>query len=289
MRPVHSLRRSVLCSSFLVAAGLIVVLPAAAQAPRPGQLPPAPPPGMQQRPGPGGPQQPQQAPIKAYKPVAVSAPTPSNDPGFAGFRKQLADVANRKDRAALARLVVAQGFFWDGENGDKADKKKPGLANLEQAVGAFSGREAQGWDVLASAAADPTIEPLPEHNGVMCGPAGPVIDSQAFEALTKATGTDPGDWAFPIAPNVEVRRGAQPNAPVTDRLGMTLVRVLPDQQPPANAPPNMQPPIVAHVVLPSGQTGYVAMQSISPIGFDQICYVKDASGSWKITGYESAD
>ena len=68
---------------------------------------------------------------------------------------------------------------------------------------------------------------------------------------------------------------------------MALVRVLPEQMPPPNAP-NAQPPMFAHVVLPSGRTGYVAMEQISPIGFDQICYLKDASG-WKITGYESAD
>ncbi len=36
------------------------------------------------------------------------------------------EIAGKKDRAALAKLVVAQGFFWDGEKGDQADKKKSG-------------------------------------------------------------------------------------------------------------------------------------------------------------------
>jgi len=290
MRPVYSV-------SLLAAAALIAVLPAAAQSqlPRPGQLPPpGPPPAAQQRPAPGGPgapaappPAPAQAPIKAYKPVVVAMPAPSNDPSYETFRKQLADVANRKDRAGLARLTVAQGFFWDTANGDKADKRKPAIANLEQALGGFSGPNAQGWEALASAATDPTLEPLPDHKGVMCGPAGPNIDDQAFEALTKETGTDAGDWAFPVAPNVEVRSAGQPNAPVVDKLGMSLVRVLPEQMPPPNAP-NAQPPMFAHVVLPSGRTGYIAMEQISPIGFDQICYIKDATG-WKIIGYESAD
>jgi len=230
----------------------------------------------------------QMAPIKPYKPLAVTMPTPSTDPTFSAFRKQLADIAQRKDRAGLARLVVTQGFFLEGENGNKADSKKPGIANLEQALGGFSGRDAQGWEALAAAAEDPTLEPLPEHNGVMCGPAGPVFDDQALEALTKATGTDAGDWAVPTAPNVEVRSAAQPNAPVIDKLGMNLVRVLPDQPPPGNAGPNMQPPMFARVVLPSGRTGYVSLESLSPISMDQICYIKDANG-WKITGYESAD
>ncbi|HUI94296.1 MAG TPA: hypothetical protein VLX44_00960 [Xanthobacteraceae bacterium] len=280
MRPAYS-------ASLLVAAALISLLPAAAQMPRPGQLPP-PGPAAQPRPAPGGPPPVQgQAPVKPYKPLAVAMPAPSNDPSFDAFRKQLADVANRKDRAGLARLIVSQGFFWDAANGDKADKRKPAVANLEQALGGFAGPGAQGWEALASAASDPTLEPLPDHKGVMCGPAGPNIDDQAFEALTKETGTDAGDWAFPVAPQVDVRGAAQPNAPVIEKLGMTLVRVLPDQMPPPNAP-NAQPPMFAHVVLPSGRTGYVAMEQISPIGFDQICYLKDASG-WKITGYESTD
>ena len=35
---------------------------------------------------------------------------------------------------------------------------------------------------------------------------------------------------------------------------------------------------------PAGKTGYVSVDSIAPIGNDQICYVKDGSG-WKIGGY----
>jgi hypothetical protein len=277
MRALHSLR-----SSLVLTAALIGIIPAAAQSPpRPGQPPPPGPPQAAPQQRPGGPQAPAVA-IKSYKPVAVALPTPANDPSFEAFRKQLGDIANRKDRAGLAKLVVAQGFFWDGQNGDKADKKKPGVATLEQALGGFTGPEAQGWEALASAANDPTLESLPDHNGVMCGPAGPNIDDKAFEALTKETGTDPGDWAFPVAPNLEVRGGPQPNAPVVEKLGMYLIRVIPDQ-PQGNAPPAF-----VRIVTPSGKTGFVAIDGISPIGFDQLCYLKDASG-WKITGYEAAD
>jgi hypothetical protein len=274
MRLVHS-------AALLMAAALITTLPAAAQQ-RPAPSSPGGPTG------PGGPPPAQaQAPIKPYKVVAVSPPAASNDPSYDAFRKHLADVANRKDRAGLAKLVVAQGFFWDAADGDKADKKKPAVTNLEQALGGFSGADALGWETLAAAASDPTLEPLPDHKGIMCGPAGPVIDGAAFEALTKDTDTDAGDWGFPTAPNVEVRAAGQPNAQVIDKLGMNLVRVLPEQ-PPTTAPLNMEPPTFVRVVLPSGRTGYVAVENISPIGFDQICYLKDATG-WKITGYESAD
>jgi hypothetical protein len=267
MPSLHSRR------SALVLAVALSAIPAVAQQPRPNQLPP-----------PGPAQAQPQAPIKPYQALAIKMPTPSSDASFTAFRKQLADIARRKDRNALAKVVVAQGFFWESESGDKADKQKNAVANLEQAIGGFSGPDAQGWDVLAQAAEDPTIEPLPDHAGVMCGPAGPEIDGKAFEALVKATGTEPGDWAFPIGPNLEVRNAAQPNAPVIEKLGLHLLRVL-AEEPPANA---QAAPTFIRIVTPSGNAGYVALERISPIGFDQLCYRKDASG-WKIAGFAAAE
>lgn len=271
MHSIHSVCHALLRSSVVVAAALIVALPAAAQQGQAQAQPPA------------------QAPIKPYKTLAVTMPQPVNDPSFEAFRKQLAAAAAKKDRNALAKLVVAQGFFLDTEGGDKADKKKPGIANLEQAIGGLSGPDAQGWEGLAQAAEDATLEPLDGHAGVMCGPAGPTFDEKAFEALTKATATDAGDWAFTTTPNLEARSAAQPNAPVVEKLPLMLLRVLIDQ-PPAGPQGNAPPPSVpmfAHVVLPSGKTAYVSMEAISPLGFDQICYAKDAGG-WKIAGFESA-
>ncbi len=286
MRPVYFLR-----SSLVLAATLITVVPAVAQSqlPRPGQLPPpGPPQAAPQRPqgAPPAGQAQAPAPIKPYKPLAITLPGPANDPSFEAFRKQLADIANRKDRAALARLVVTQGFFVEAANGDKVDKKKSAIDNLAAALGGLAGKDASGWEALSTAALDPTLEAHPDRKGVSCGPAGPNLDEKAFEALTKETGTDAGDWAFPVAPNLEVRSAAQPTAPVIDKLGMNLVRVLPDPPPQGNAQQNA--PTFARVVTPAGKTGFVAVDGISPIGFDQLCYVKDASG-WKITGYESTD
>jgi len=285
MRPVYP--------SLILLAALIASAPAVAQSqpPRPNQLPPpggAPMQPPQARP-PGPPPQVQQAPApaKPYKPLAFTMPAPVNDPSFEAFRKQLGDVANRKDRAALARLVVAQGFFWDSENGDKADKKKSGVDNLAAALGGFGGRDASGWEALAAAAQDPTLEPSEDHKGAMCGPAGPTIDEQSFEALAKETGTEAGDWAFPTTPTLEVRAGGQPNAPIVERLGMHLVRVLPDAAPQATQQQQQNAPQFVRVVTPSGKTGFVSEDTISPIGFDQICYVKDASG-WKIAGYSGS-
>ncbi len=227
---------------------------------------------------PGGFKPPPMAPIKPYKPVAVTPPADDNDASFIAFRKQLGDVAEHKDRAALARLVVAQGFFWMQDK-DLADKRKPGIDNLAKAVD-LDGKDGSGWDVLAGYANEPTAAPLPGHAGTICAPAGPNIDPKAFEALVEGTQIGPADWGYPTADGVEVRSAARPNAPVIDKLGMNLVRILPDSAPPDDT----DQPAFLHVATPSGKAGFVPAEAISGLGSDEMCYVKGASG-WKITGY----
>ncbi len=70
-----------------------------------------------------------------YNPVVVKPAQPVEDPTFEIFRKQLADIVKRKDRAALQKLVVSQGFFWEGETGDKALKRKSSFENFATAIG----------------------------------------------------------------------------------------------------------------------------------------------------------
>jgi hypothetical protein len=223
------------------------------------------------------------APAKPYAPIAVKLPGPLNDPSFEAFRKQLAEVAAKKDRAGLAKLVVAQGFFWDGEKGDQADKKKSGLENLILAV-VLGGKQPIGWDMLQGYAQDPTGGPYPGKQGVICAPADPELDEKQLEDVAKATGTDPGDFAFPLADGVEVRAAPRADAPVTEKLGMVMVRIFPD--PKQAAPAQNQIPMV-RVVTPSGKVGFISSDFLSPLGNDQLCYVKDATG-WKITGFVGA-
>jgi hypothetical protein len=226
-----------------------------------------------------GPQRPpQSAPPKPYKAVAVEPAQPFADPTFQAFRKELADAAKRKDRAALAHMVVAQGFFWETEDGDKAAKGKSGIENLASALGLKDG---SGWDTLEAAAQEPTLEEVPERKGLMCAPALPKFDEKAFEELTKDTRTEIDDWGFPSGPGVQVHANARPNSPVVDTLGMNLVRVVDTDEPGSN--PNA-PPQMLKVVTPSGKVGYVSPDSVMPVAFDQLCYVKEG-GAWKISGY----
>ena len=257
-----------ICAFLLSIGAALAIVPVLAQTPSP--------PPQQAAPAP--------APAKPYKPVAVALPRPMNEPGFDAFRKQLLETAQKKDRAGLDKLVVAQGFFWEAEDGDKADKKKTGSDNLASALG-LGGKDAPGWDLLTSYSSDPTAAPIPDRQGIVCAPADPAFDDKELEELAKATDTDPGEWGYPVAPGIDVRAGAQPNSPVTEKLGMHFVRVMPDTGPSAPNAQNQMP--MLRILLPSGKTGYVAGNAISPLGNDQLCYVKEADG-WKIAGFIGA-
>ena len=210
--------------------------------------------------------------------MSISAPAAVTDPSFEAFRKQIGAAAEKKDRKALAGLV-AQNFFWMGEKGDKADKKKPGLDNLAKAI-QLDGKEAPGWEMLGAASADPTGTPFPDRKDTICAPADPTFNPQELEALAKSTGTDEGDWAYPTQTGLEVHSGPQPNSPVVEKLGLHFVRVMQDQ--------NAQPGPMLKVVTPSGKTGFVPAEALSPLGSDQLCYSKEAGG-WKISGFVGGD
>ena len=249
--------------------------------PPPQRSQPLPPPQQQQQQQqqqrPGQPPQQQAVAPKPYKALAVSAAAPVNDPTFAAFRKQLADIAQKKDRKTLANLV-ANNFFWMGEKGDKAAKGRPGIENLAKAI-SLDAKDGSGWETLDGFATDDTASPFPERQNVICAPAEPQFNAQEFEQLTQATGTDDGDWAFPTQPGLEMRAAAQPNAPVVEKLGMHLVLVMEDDKAPAS-----QDQAMLRVVAPSGKVGFVPVDAVTPLVNDQLCYVKQA-GAWKIAGF----
>jgi hypothetical protein len=225
-------------------------------------------------------QTPTPAPPKPYKAIPITLPTPATDSSFDAFRKQLADIARQKDRAALAKVTVAEGFFWEGESGDRADPKKSGIDNLVAAT-SIDSKENFGWDTILAAAQEPTLEPYSDRKGVTCGPASPQFDEKALDEVTKATQTDMAEWGYPVKADVEVREAPQPSAAVIDKLGLILVRAMPEEATTGGTQPS--PPFM-RVVTPAGKVGYVPVETVAPLTSDQVCYLKDASG-WKITGY----
>jgi len=242
---------------FASLAGAAVVAQAPAQTPTPPPI---------QAPAPG-----------PYTPVPITLPPAVNDPSFDAFRQGLAEIAQKKDRAALARLVTAN-FFWIPEDTDLADKRKSGIDNLAKALG-LEGPDAIGWDALAAYAAEASAMADPQRKGVFCAPSEPVFDEKAADELANATHTDAADWVFPLRDGVEVRAEAKQEAPVVDKLGLYLVRALVDE-----SPANAVYASFVKVMLPSGKIGFVPVETVLPIGGEQLCYVKDASG-WKIAGF----
>jgi hypothetical protein len=264
MRNPHFTTNALTATAFVIL-GALAPLPALSQQPKSGPAP-----AQQQG------QEPQPAPPKAYKPVAVQLPKPLADPSYEAFRKQIVAIAQKKDRAALAQLVT-KNFFWMPEDKDAADKGKPGIDNLARAIGLDSG-EASGWEVLATFAAEPTADPNAEHPGVVCGPGQPSFDENAADELISTTQTDPSEWGYVTKDGVEVH--AEPNAtsPVIEKLGLQLVRAFPDDSP-ANA---VQADFI-RIVAPSGKLGYILVETLAALASDQICYGKEGA-AWKIAG-----
>ena len=214
-------------------------------------------------------------PAIPYKPVMITPPKPMTDESFEAMRKQLGEAAQRKDRAAMARLVVGHGFFWLRENRNAATKRKSGFDNLSAALG-LDNKEGAGWEILSGYAEDPTVSPSPAHNGALCAPAESAFDGRELDGLIKTTKTDVTEWGYPVSACIEVHAAAQASAPVIDKLGLHFVRIMPEA--------GSNPPSYLRIATPSGKIGYVSIDSIAPIGNDQLCYVMDG-GAWKIGGY----
>src|SRR6266478_3216154 len=156
------MRKSCFTSTALVAA--LVLVGALAPLPAPAQQPGA------------ADHHDQPAPPKPYKPVAIKLPQEMKDQSFQTFRKQLTTIAQKKDRAALAR-IIAQNFFWVPDDKDVADKRKSGIDNLSKAIG-LEGRDPAGWEILAGFAGETTADPSPDHKGAICAPGEPAFDEK---------------------------------------------------------------------------------------------------------------
>ena len=217
------------------------------------------------------------APPRPYRAVTVALPPALDDPAFVAFRRQLADTAERKDKAALTALIVPQGYFWVREPGTPDEPDRPAYDRLAAALGldGDAATVAGGWARLYGYAQDPAAAPQPGRGDTVCAPAEPLFNDPALAAAIKATATDPPDWGYLRKPDVPLTARPRPGAPARERLPQIFVRMLPDGGDSGKT---------LRIVAPSGKTGYVPADAVMPLGTDQICYAKTADG-WKIGGY----
>src|SRR5260370_24188721 len=106
--------------------------------------------------------------------------------------------------------------------------------------------------------------------GVVCSPAAPSFNEAEMEKLAQSTRTDPADWAYPTATGVEVRAKPEAAAAVVEKLGMVMVRILPEE--------NQANGDWLKLVAPYGKIGYAAGRVLAPLGYGQPCYQKDGGG-----------
>ena len=216
------------------------------------------------------------SPGKPYRAVPITQPAEIKDADLTVLRAKVAEAARNRDRAALAKVVVGKGFFWDRDGADAA-KGRPGMDVLSSALG-LSNKDGVGWDMLGGLADDPSAAPVQSRKGAICGPAEPRYDAKAFATLLNETQTDAAAWGYPYAAGVDVRAAPQGGAPVIDKLGLAFVRVLPE----GSVNPNYM-----RVLTPAGKVGFITIDALGPVGSDQLCYVKEG-GVWMVGGYLGA-
>jgi hypothetical protein len=220
-----------------------------------------------------------------YKAVPLTLPKPVEDAGFVALRRQLAGIAERRDRAALARLIVRQGFFWERESGDGADRSKSGIDNFAKAIGLDLPEDSDiGWDTIAIYANDPTAAEMDGRKGVLCGPADPEFNIADLQALLDSSRSDLGEWVYPVVDGLEVRAEPSDKAPVIEKIGLIFLRLLPGDAPgdPAN-PADEAGAGFTRLMSPSGKIGFAKADDVASLGVGQICYAK-RGGAWKIVG-----
>ena len=223
---------------------------------------------------------PKVAPPKPYKPVALKLPTPMNDASLRSVpqaaRRSRAEEGSRRARQA----VVAQGFFWEGENGDKADKKKSGADNLAAALG-LADKDSDGWDILMGYAADPTDDALPRETG---------RDLRAGRSRLRGKGSRRGrqgdaDRSRRLGlPGRGRRRG--PRHAAAEGAGVRKARPA-FRARDARPGPRRRRRTRRRCSRSSRRPARSVMspgEAVAPLGNDQLCYIKDGA-DWKITGF----
>lgn len=222
-----------------------------------------------------------QTPPKPYKAVPVTIPNAPRDTGLDALRKELGEIAKRKDRAALAGRV-AKDFFWERDFGGNFDPQKPALDNLTAALG-LDADDGSGWDALTGFASEPSAGPLPGRATAICAPASPEFDEAARNQLIDESQTDGVEWTYPRAAGLQVHAAPQANAAVIETVGLSFVHVLGFEGKQTDADPIRIS--WARIATPSGKTGFVAPNSLLSPYSDRLCFSKDAAGAWRIDGY----
>lgn len=228
-----------------------------------------------------------------YPEVKVEAPAPfQGDATFEAMQKALFEAIEKKNLAALSALVEP-GFQWlaAGDISFLFDPVRDGLHNFKVALGFRPhGKDADGptdggpqWDLLAFLANADSLAALPQSN-VICGPAAvTVIDEQAFDRALQAVDepTVPSEWVYVID---EVTLTASPTGGAEAGKAAKIAMPVVAMHPAAPAEPTH-----VELLLPTGKTGWVALDTVDFLNVARLCYEKNEKGEWKIVAFHQTD
>lgn len=216
------------------------------------------------------------SPARPYAPVEVMFPALQGDAAWDTFRGEVVKAAQGRVYVELARLVSAQGFFWGRDFANRFDPRRAGVDNLAAAL-QLERDGGAGWLALERLAGEARAALLESRPGVICAPAPQRYDVIALDQLVETTRTEPGDWQVTRVPDVAVRSAPRTEAATLDVLGLQFVRVLPGA---ASANSGW-----TEVVAPTGATGFVAPGTLRRVEESRLCYRRNLTGHWQITGY----
>jgi hypothetical protein len=219
---------------------------------------------------------------KPYKPVPIELTSGEEDQDLVAFRQRVAAVAKKRKYDELARLLVDTGFFWERDFSDSFDPSRAAVDNLALAL-KLESNAGSGWNWLAGLAVEAATGPMPSRPGTICSPAPPRFDEIEFDRLLEATNSDADDWFYPRIDGVPVRAAPTTSAPLADVLGVYFVRIVGGR--PAEAAADFSRNEWVKVATPTAKAGFVAPGLLLSPASERLCYVRDATGRWRIGGF----
>ncbi len=224
----------------------------------------------------------------AYKPDSV----------FISMRNALAQAVAKRDANALFALVN-RTFVWtqEGQLADDFDLGRDALYNFKVVFGFRApGKDVDGgvengpfWDMLRAFAADGTYSESGDTGNLVCGPAAAeVIDKNVFEQARKKVEAvyDEAEWYFPLT-KTDVTKSPNDMGPPIVKIDSMALPVL-NAYPTAKGN-DLTPATHLQVLLPTGQSGWVAVSAVRPLDTGRLCYAKTPNGDWRIAVYDEGE
>ena len=225
----------------------------------------------------------------------VALPAFPGDPSLDHLRKHLADAAAGGDVTAIAAMV-APNFAWTvgDSDADELDTGRNAEHNFKVAFGFRPhGRDTDGpteigpqWELLQFFAEDPILT-REKESGLVCGTAtakiaDPGTLDQAFMLIDETD--DLSEWVYFTG---ELELSAQPGGgDLVAKVGNLALPIFGAHPEIKDGAPVM--PTHLELLLPSGKSGWAAMDRVRPLFVDRLCFAK-ADGEWKIAAYEQAE